>query len=346
MLRFVDSFDHYQTAHIAQKWTTVPFTPAIVAAAGSCGSQGMRFTAFSQVVKGLPFATTTVGFGHRLLINTCAVGVQIGLGGIGHATARHVMMFRNYDGSLTVFRNDALNGLTLTALGSTAADVVRVGDAYYVEMKASIHGSTGTVLVKVNGVQVLSLTNQNTLGASAAVTSFWMGHEAGNGNSEWDIDDLYVFDSAAGQVSDLIGPQRAEFLKTDGDGVYASNFSLVGAATRWEAVRDATGPDGDTSYLQSATVNHKNTSTLQDTGLPAGTIYGVQALLNARLTDAGFRGLTPLLRQGGSDHLGTEQYPGSSYRYLHEVFETDPDTGLAWSIAGVNNLELGAKVTT
>lgn len=346
MLRFVDSCDHYQTADITQKYTTVPFSPAIVAAAGSCSSQGMRFTAFSQVVKGLTFTTTTVGYGHRLVINTAAVGVLIGLGGIGHATGRHLIMYRAYDGSLQIYRNDASSGLTTTFLGATAADVVRVGDAYYIELKAKIDNAVGTVDVRINGVNVLALTGQDTQGSSSGISSFWMGNEAGNGNCEFDIDDLYVFDSQAGQVADFVGPVRAEWLKPDGDGTYVADFTLVGAGSQSTAVRDASGPDGDTSYVQSATVNHKHTSTLQNTGLPAGTIYGVQTLLNARLTDAGYRGIKPLMRQSGADYLGTEQYPGSSYRYLHEVQETDPATSSAWLIAGVNSLELGAKVTT
>lgn len=347
MLLFADSHDHYQTASIGQKYTTVPFAPAVTAAAGSCSSQGLRFTAFSEIVKGLPFATLTGGYGHWLRINLAAVGVQIGLGALGHAGARHLMMYRNYDGSLSVYRNDAVSGLSTVLLGTTAADVIRVSDAYYVEMKSALHNTLGTVTVKVNGVSVLALTNQDTLGAgSTALTSWWMGNESGNGNCEFDIDDTYVFDSAAGEVDDLIGPIRVEFLAPDAAGTYTSDFSLVGAATQHQAVRDLTGNDGDTSYIQSQTIGHQNSNNLQGTGLPAGTIYGVQAVINARVTDAGFRGIKPLLRSGGADYVGAEQYPGFTYRFLHEVFETDPDTAVAWDIAGVNALELGAEVTS
>lgn len=346
MLRFVDSFDHYQTGSLVQKQTTIVFGPTVVAGVGSCGTQGLRFADFTQMVKGIAFSTTTVGYGHRLTINLVATGAQVALGGVGHAGARHLIMFRNQDGSLSVYRNDASSGLSTTLLGTTAPDVIRVGDTYFVEMKATIHNSTGTVDVDVNGANVLALTNQDTLGASAAVTSFWMGNENGNGGCQYDIDDLYCFDSAAGEVDDLVGPVRIEALFADAAGTYTSDFSLVGAASAHQAVRDLTGNDGDTSYIQSATVGHQATSNLQGTGLPSGTIYGVQAVINARITDAGFRGIKPLLRSGGADYLGTEQFPGNSYRFLHEVFETDPDTAVAWDIAGVNALELGVEVTS
>jgi len=345
VLRFVDGFDHYVTADLEKKYTTVNFSPEVVAGVGSCGTQGCRFTAFSQLVKGLAFTTTTVGFGHLLTINFADVGVQVLLGAIGHATGRHVLMYRNYDGSISVYRNDASSGLTTTLLGSTAADVVRVGDTYYLEFKVKIDNAVGTVDLRINGVSVLSLTGLDTQGSSAAVTSFWMGSESGNGNQEFDIDDLYVFDSAAGDVTTFIGPVRVEWLKPDDVGSYITDFSLVGAATQWQAVRDAAGPDGDTSYVQSATVNHKHSSNFEGTGLPSGSIFGVQVNLIARVTDAGVRGIKPLIVQG-ADFLGTEQFPGVSYRDLHEVFEHDPATGVAWIISGVASAEFGAKVTT
>lgn len=346
MLRFLDSFDHYATGYgdILQKWTTSPFNPEIVAGGGTCGSNCAHFEVFGMLVKGINYGSTTVGFGHWLTITLAAVGAEVVMGGVGHTSARHVFMARNYDGSLTVYRND---GASNTSLGTTAPDVIRVSDAYYVEMKTTIHNSTGTVDVWVNGVNVLSLTGQDTQnGSSSSVRTLWMGNEAGNGNTEWDIDDLYTFDSVAGEVDDVLGPVRVEWLKADGIGTHTGDFTNVGGASEWQSVRDVSGPDDDTTYITSATVGHQHTSTMGNTSLPAGTIYGVQALIHARVTDAGFRGIKPLFVQGGSDYLGTEQYPGTSYRYLHEVFETDPDTSAAWDIAGVNSVQLGVEVTS
>lgn len=346
MMRFKDSFDGYQTAHIEQRYTTVLFGPTIAAASGSCGSQAMQFGVFAQVTKGIAFGSLTGGFGHRLNITLQGAGTQLILGGLGHANGRHVYYARNYDGSLSVYRNDAASGFSSTLLGSTAADVIRVNDVYYVEFKSAIHDTTGTVHMHVNGVEVLALTNQDTKGASTALTSWWMGNENGNGSCSFMIDDLMIWDSVAGEVDDFPGPVRVEALFVDAAGNYVGDFTTVGAASEHQAVRDVSGPDGDTSYIQSATVGHQNSNNLQGTGLPAGTIKSVQVNLNARVTDAGFRGIKPLLRSGGNDYLGTQQFPGQSYRYLHEVFETDPDTAAAWDIAGVNALELGVEVTT
>lgn len=346
MLQFIDSFDHYTSSSITEKYTTVNFSPEVTAGAGVCGTNSLQFNAFDQLVKGIAFGTTTVGFGHWLRINESDTGVLIALGGIGHALGRHLIMYRAYDGSLLIYRNDAPSGLSTTFLGSTPPDVIRDGDEYYVEMKAKIHDSTGTVDVRVNGVNVLALTGLDTLGSSSAVTSFWFGNENGNGSSNFDIDNLYIFDTSAGNVTDFIGPVHVEFLHADGAGAHISDFSLVGAATQWEAVEDLTGPDGDTSYVQSSTVNHLHTSTFSNTALPSGTIYGVQVNIAAKVTDAGFRGVKPVIRQGGTDYLGTEQAPGTSYRYLHQAFEEDPSTASAWNIAGVNAAEFGAKVTT
>lgn len=345
MLRYIDSCDHYQSASVPQKWTNNIFGPSVAAGIGSCGSQGLQFGVFAELIKGISFGSTTVGVGHLLRVTLAGANVQIGIVAIGHATARHLVVYRNVDGSLAVYRNDASSGFSTVLLGSTPPDTIRLNETYYLEMKATIADAAGAVDLAVNGANVLSLSGIDTKGSSSAVSSIWFGNQAGNGNSVFVIDDIYAFDDVAGEVTNLLGPVRVEFLATDAPGNYSANFTLVGASTQHDAVRDLTGPDGDTSYIQSATVGHKYSGNLQGTGVSVGSIYGVQTLLNARVTDAGFRGIKPLLRQGGVDYLGTEQYPGSTYRYLHEVFEKDPNTAAVWTIAGVNALELGVEIT-
>src|SRR3954462_4602125 len=130
MLRFIDSFDYYATSEVGQKYSTVNFSPEITAGAGTCGTHSLQFNAFDQIVKGLPFTTDTVGYGHWLRINLAGVGVEVAMGGIGHYQGRHIYMLRFYDGSLGIYRNDAFSGISSTFLGATAADVVRVGDEY------------------------------------------------------------------------------------------------------------------------------------------------------------------------------------------------------------------------
>ena len=304
----------------------------------------MKFIEFGQAVKGIAFGSTTVGMGFRLRIGQDAIGTRIGVCGIGYNDGRHISLWRAYDGSLLVY-----NGTLGSYLGATPPDGIRVGDVYYVEVKATVHATLGEVWVNINGVEVLHLTGVNTYNASApstTPTSIWLGYELGNGNSIFYVDDLYVFDSAAGAITDFTGPVRVEALFTDAAGTYNTDFSLVGAGSQHQAVRDLAGPDNDTSYIQSATVGHQYAGNLQNTSLPAGTIYGVQACITARLTDAGFRGIKPLMVIGGSNYLGTEQNPGNSYRVLHEVFEENPDTSSAWTISDVNDLELGVEVSS
>lgn len=347
MLRFIDGFDHYRTPEgIDQKWTNIPFHPLIVQGIGSCLSAAAKFEVFDQMTKGIAFGSNVVGFGHWLNVGLQAVGTSLVLGAIGHEQSRHVILVRHYDGSLQVRRNDAFSGSSTVALGASPPDVVRQGVPNFIEMKATI-ANVGSVVVRVNGVTVLTLAGVDTMNAaSSTISSVWMGDEAGNGNSVFYIDDFYTFDDVAGVVTDLLGPVRVEWLKPEAPGTHIADFSTVGAASQWQAVRDLTGPDGDTSYVQSQTPGHKHSSHFTGTGLPAGNIYGAQVLVSARITDAGYRGIRPLIVQGGADHLGVEQYPATGYRYLHELFETDPDTGVPWTISGINSAEFGAQVSS
>jgi hypothetical protein len=60
----------------------------------------------------------------------------------------------------------------------------------------------------------------------------------------------------------------------------------------------------------------------------------------------GFAGITPLLRIGGTDYLGSGDRRGRLFSYLVSIFETSPATSAAWTGANVNALEAGWKLTT
>ena len=339
MLRYLDSFDHYNSSYDEAKWTDfgASTSPSIVPGAGRCGTQCMRINVFNVVTKGIAFgsATTVIGFACKLNNNSTGT---MELFRIGNGTDVHLILRRSIDGALYVTREG------VTVAGPSAPDVMRDDTYYYVEFKSTIDNAAGAVVVRINTVEVINQTGIDTqAGASATVTNIQF---TGNGNANHDIDDLYALDDTGGVNDDFLGDVRVEYLRPTGAG-FSQDWDLVGAANHWTAVDDAAAPDGDTSYITSATLNEIDTQEYANTSLPSGTIFGVQVNILARKTDSGARGVKPVLRHSGTDYLGTEQNPSASdYRYLHEVFDENPGTTAPWTISDVNNLQVGVKLTT
>src|SRR6188768_2237202 len=108
MLRFADSFDHYNTGHFLSKWTDDGgFSPTIVAGAGRCGSQAMHVTVFNEVAKGIPFASATTVFGFAIKTDTfLGVTSPLSIFAVGDGFADNFLVTRTTDGALHVFRRD------------------------------------------------------------------------------------------------------------------------------------------------------------------------------------------------------------------------------------------------
>lgn len=347
-LLFVDSFDHYDTADADEKWTdSGGFWPTIVAGAGSCGSQAARITVFNEFTKGIAFGSTTAIIGFHLNMNS-------GLGHINPTPVIHlgdtfgdgIALYRYTDGSLVVFRTDSVLSGGYIWLGASGPDLIRDQTFYFIELKTTIHASNGSAEVRVNGATVISVSGVDTLSADVGGATPTAIRFYGNDNESRDIDDLYVCDSTGSTNNDFLGPCRVEWIKPSDVGTHTGDWTEVGAASEWEAVRDASGPDDDATYITSSTAGDQHTSNMSSTSLPSGTIYGVQTLLQVRTTDTGFRGIKPIVLSGGTEQLGTESFPSVDYRYHHQIFEEDPDTSAQWTISGVNAVEIGVEVTS
>jgi len=351
-LEFFDSFDHYQTAQRTAKWTSDEELSQNVIAAGEgrCGSNALRVQTNSFLAKGVTFgnAEGIVGFAIRItaLTTSVAQGGRFTIGGFGTSSGDNVILQWSKDGKLHVYRDEIFPVL----LGSSVADTVKMNEWFYVEFRALIHASAGQVEVHVNGVQVINVAGIDTVsdgGVTAEITKWTFLTSAGGGTSYY-VDDFYILDTTGGAPQNtFLGDVHAEYLSPTAPGA-DQDWSVVGVGTHWQAVNDGSSPDDDTTYIQSSTANQSDTEVYANTGLPAGgTIFGVQVGLYTRKTDSGLRAVAPIVRHAGVDQVGTPQNPSfGSYVYLLQLYETNPGTGAAWTIAGVNDAEFGIKVTT
>jgi hypothetical protein len=345
MLLFCDSFDHYATADITKKWTSNGNSgggvPAITSGAGRNGTNGMRIPRSDSFVRKTltaAHATHIVGFAFKYAAGTGvatdaailhlvdSVTVQLTL---GINSAQHLQLRRGGAGG------------TILATGTT---VLSTGTSYYIELKATINNTTGTYEVRINGVTEFSGTGANTRNsANNSADGIDFGADTNVGNSNFDYEDLVWMNNAGSTNNDFMGDVRVFCSKPSADGA-SSQWTPNSGGTHFNRVNEAT-PDDDTTYLSSPTVNNKDSWAMDDLPGSASLVKAVQMVPYVKKSDAGVRVAAPLLRISGTDYVQPDMTLSTSYQYLPKIVELSPATGVAFTVAEVNAMEVGIKVT-
>ena len=305
-------------------WGTAPNSVQSGRLGGGC----FRLTSRSTTRSVASGASRTVGFAWRP-VSTTGSGI---LFTFLESTTVHVNLEYNGDGTLSVTRN----GTALT--GGTSAAVITAANVWYsVELSATINDTTGAFELRVNEVAVASGSGLDTRnGGTSGVVSVIRFN--GRGTSD-DYDDLWS-DGSAGAFN---GDMRVCSHLPNSDGG-ASQWTPSTGTAHYACVDDAT-PGGDTDYVSDATAGHRDTYGFP--ALPVGssaTVKAVQVRMWARKDDAGTRTIDAVARIGGTNYdNGSALALSTSYSAQEARYLTDPSTGSAWTVSGVNGAELGVK---
>jgi hypothetical protein len=324
-LLFMDSFDHYVTADLIEKWTSSASgffgTVAINATGGRRGSGSFRFAltnnnsnGFGGLAKTLTPSDATGIMGFAVTIPVGTVGtVGMALASLRDSGTAQVTLRANSNNTISVVRGLA-NG---TVLGTTTATFTS-GVFFHIEWKVAIHPSAGTVDVRLNGTSVLSLTGQNT---RATANTSWNGvvlgfteqvsNSASANNTNTDFDDLYVLDgSGAAPWNAFLGDCRVDVRNPTAAG--ATTGWTPSTGSNWQNVDDA-APNDDTDYNSTSTTNAVDTFVVQDAPVVGATIFGIQHCLSMKKMDAGTCSVAPVVRHSGVDYVGSDISPSTSY---------------------------------
>ena len=336
-LLFIDSFDHYVTADVGEKYAGGTGTPAILPTGGRRSGGALRLNNASVIFAALSVSgpTAVVGFAFKVSRIDAAAGAGLTITSGGSA---QLTLTLATGGALEV-RRGTNNG---TLLGASSV-LLSVGAFHYVELRATIHPSAGTVTLRINSAVTLDLTGVNT---AATGVSAWTGLTLGimqSGGADSDFDDLYVLDgSGSPPLNDFLGDVRVDARYPTGAG--ATTGWTPSAAPNWSCVDDPT-PNDDTDYVSAASTSLKDTYTVQDAPVAGGTLYGVQLLLSVKKTDAGTCTVVPVVRHSTLDYPGASINPGTTYAYGRQAYGTNPGTGAAWTESDFNAAEFGITRT-
>lgn len=334
-LRFIDSFDHYATADISQKYSDSTF-PSISSGNGRRGTSCLRLGGTPNYVTRVlgAHATWIVGFAFKV---GALPGSYLAFLLFNDSSTAHVDIRLGADGTLRATRN----GTTL----ATSTNALSASTYYYIEVKVTIDDSAGAVEVRVNGSSTnwINITSQDTRNAGNASANV-IRLQGMNGTSSADFEDLYICDGSGSINNDFLGDVRVDCYLPNGNG---NSSQLVGSdsnSTDNYQLVDETSQNGDSDYVQSATVNNKDTYTVADMSHTPTNIFGTQLNMIAKKDDSGTRSICSVCRSGGTDYDGDTQALGTTYVDYRQIRETDPATSSAWTRSNLNSAEFGVKV--
>jgi hypothetical protein len=299
---------------------------AMTWAYGASGTQSSRVFpngAIAQGTCGMAFKASSGGsnLGSNMLFESAGVS--------------HVGFRVNTSGALEVYRFS--NTFTGTLLGQTANSAITFGTWQYVEFSALISATVGTVAINIDGVNALSLTNQNTKNASAATfDTIRFGSAGNNAGGTITIDDVYVTDTVT-----PLGPRRIRPLAAAADVV--QGFSRSTGAANFSLINEAI-VNGDTNYVEGQAPGTVDTYSFGALPGTPTTIDAITLVGYSEATDAAARAIALQVISGGTTSDGSSFALNGGYNKFERLLTTDPNTGSAWTAAAVNALQGGPKV--
>lgn len=296
-------------------------------AAGGPGATISLMTPVSSFVHGFAFQLGTTG--SVICYYRDTAGGQT-------SSTNHIALLTNVNNNMVLQRNG-------TTLATSTQSFNFFPGWNYIEVKAVINDTTGSVEVKVNGGVWITYSGDTRNAANGAVDTFYHPGHTGPPNL-WD--DMYLLDmTGPAPYNDYLGDTSVKTLLPNGNG----------DSTQW------VGSDGDSidNYLlvdesNSSTTDYVGSTTSGDTDLylmqdiPANyNVYAVQELVQAYKSDAGIApNLLPVAKgQAGTVRTDTvlPSLTTTAINYQADVRTTDPD-GNALTAARVNAMQVGVKV--
>lgn len=238
-------------------------------------------------------------------------------------------------------RCDAFGRLEVWS-GSTklavTTDPVLTGAAWnYIEVAVNLSDTTGSVRVWLNdfAVEELSLDNVDTKGAAGATIASAGFRQTGGS---------HLYDDCYCEIDGLtrVGEGRIFQLKPTTD--VENDFTPSTAVSNYQSVNQV--PASATLYNASGTVDDQDLFTVEGMSFAPEKIYGVQVTTLSSKDEAATRAIKRLLKSGSvlSESADFPLTFGSSI-FSRDWYPQDPNTLAAWLKAGVENAQIGYKVS-
>lgn len=341
-LLLMDSFEHEDAPGVLSKWRNAePGLSTSPQTITGRNGHGVRLDV-SSGVNGIirnsadEHATMIMGFAFKH-VNFPSNDTQLANFESDSSSLTHITIAMGTTGLIKAYRGTVSGG---TLLGTTS-DFIPLNTWKYIEIKVTLSDTVGVVNIRFDGASVLNLTSQDTknAGTKTVIDSFAVGG-AGLGSSSAG-DDFYLCNGAGSVNNDFLGDIVVECLTPTSDGANTGLTPSTGSS-HFALVDEI--PQNTTDYNSSSVADTIDTYGMSNMATAAGTIAGVQVTNYAQKDISGLRKVAAVVRSGGTNYAGDDMPLGIGFLMYPDIWETDPATAAAWTIANVNAVEAGAKV--
>lgn len=345
MIRFFDSFDHYGgngatvTSLMTSKgWTfnqtntvsnVTRFSSGFSMSNGNNGGTNTQYINFDNQ------STWIVGVAFYPKSNLGVTSFNLIQVADGGSSQVEVQVVTTASGAQFYLNRNGTN------LAGPSATVYPFNQWVYLEFKAVINNSTGSVELKVNSSSVLSFSGNTRATSNNFASRIYLNMIAlgGGVGAQMYVDDFYVADGQGSINNSWIGEARIEADLPTSDSTTVQ-WTPNSGTSHYTRVNQQT-PDDDTSYVSSS--NPGDIDEYKITPSSVQTIVAVQLIAYARKDDAGLRQVAPVSLLGSTQYVGTTMTLGTSYGYGVTRYETNPDTNNPFTNSDLTNGAFGVK---
>jgi hypothetical protein len=274
--------------------------------------------------------TVAFGFAHKMLTHQSS-STSRRPAGLGVLTSTGEFVCASYDYLLDKF--------VLWVDGTlifTSAATYSLGIYYYLEV--TYNGTTGAWEMFVDNASIGSGTATLT-GVTFDRIGIYSGQGIGASSSgQVYFDDVYVSDGT--RYGDIV----VEYSFPDTDTANA-DWTPASGADGFAMVDNA--PANPAQYIETSTINDISDFDVADPTATVFQVFAVMVTSVALRTGASVEEFNTRLISGATVGVGaTNVAPQTTAAYRRDIFDTDPDTGIAWTPAGVSGLQVGVEKTS
>jgi len=138
-------------------------------------------------------------------------------------------------------------------------------------------------------------------------------------------------------------------LRPMANGDLTQNTASPSDLPNWDCVNDEVA-NGDTDYVFCPILEagwSDDLYILSSAGIPAGsTINKVTVYITVRNSISDYGNHYILIKTHETLYISSAYSPSTSYTTYSETYETNPFTGLAWTVSEIDNLQVGIRLET
>ena len=251
----------------------------------------------------------------------------------------HLYIDVDPSGNIRIWRNDTTG---FVQIGITPNPVLVANAWQHIESKVFFDNVNGTVEVRVEGVPVLTVmgvrTISNRVGAIATCFNVALTANSGSANRIY-YKDFIAWDDTGAFNNDFMG--SCQVYKCTPNADVALNWTPIPADGIGYDKINENPPDDDTRYISAPfPLPAAYKCALTDLPVTVTSVRGVMAVHRSRKTDGGDGNIQAGLISGASTGLGADRPITTAYTYWSDVFDADPNVGVAWSRLAVNALNM------